>query len=98
MPLSPRVAQLIYVTALTVAAATESRADSTINLAASGSPSAGQPGVTVLSLTGSNFPSGTILPAALKLTLQTAPGANGPAMSASVSAFAPIPGNGGRIT
>jgi hypothetical protein len=69
-----------------------------INLATTTSPIAGQPGVTVLTLTCSGLPSGTILPANLSVSLQLAPGSTGPSLLANVSAFSPLPGSSGRIT
>jgi RHS repeat-associated protein len=60
------------------------------------SPSAGQPGVTVLNVTGSNFPSGTITPNSVSVTL--APATTGPAMTATVSAVTTIAGSTRRIT
>ena len=70
----------------------------TITLAATPSPATAQPGVTVLTLVASSMPAGTITPANLSLTLQVAAGATGPNLTAQVSAYAAIPGAGGRIT
>ena len=69
-----------------------------INLATTTAPSAGQPGITVLTLTCSRLPSGTITPANLSLTLQAAPGSSGPNLTANIMSFSALPASGGRIT
>ncbi len=69
-----------------------------INLAATTSPTAAQPGVTTLTLTCSALPAGTITAANLRVTLQVATGNTGPNLTATVSAFSALPGGAGRIT
>ena len=69
-----------------------------ITLAASTSPVTAQPGVTVVTLTCSGLPSGTITAASLNVTLQPGQGATGPALTTQVSGFAALPVSGGRIT
>jgi hypothetical protein len=59
-------------------------------------PSAGQPGVTVISVTGSNFPSGTISPDLVALTIS--PANSGPPMSATVTAVTLVVGTSRRIS
>jgi hypothetical protein len=48
------------------------QAQSTIALSPATSPAAGQPGITTLTVIGSNLPSGTIAAAAIRVTLQPA--------------------------
>ena len=69
-----------------------------INLAATTSPAAVQPGVTVVTLVVSNLPTGTITASNLTLTIQLASGATGPSLSATGTSFATLPPVGGRIT
>jgi hypothetical protein len=70
----------------------------TINLAATTSPTAAQPGVTVVTLTASGFPTGSITASGVNVTLQAATGSTGPALTANVTGFSSLPGAGGRIT
>ncbi len=77
-------------------------AQSTVTLAPVASPSAAQPGVTTVSLTGSGFPSGTILPQDVLITLAVAgqPGVKSsmaPAVFAA-SAVQPLFGTSERVT
>src|SRR5712691_6093237 len=60
----------------------QAQSGTTITLSSTTSPAAGQPGVTVVNLTGSNFPAGTIPPAQVTMALQVAPGNTGPALTA----------------
>lgn len=69
-----------------------------ISLAASTSPATAQPAVTVVTLTCSGLPSGTITAASLNVTLQPGQGAKGPALTTQVSGFAALPVSGGRIS
>ena len=69
-----------------------------ITLAATTSPAAVQPGVTVVTLVISNPPSGTITPANLRLAIELAAGVSGPSLSATVTAYATLLPAGGRIT
>ena len=67
-----------------------------VTLSPVASPSTAQPGVTVVNVTGSNFPSGTITPA--QVTVNLVPATTGPAMTASVTAVTTIVGSTRRIT
>jgi RHS repeat-associated protein len=68
----------------------------TVTLSAALSPSAAQPGVTMVNVIGSNFPSGTIVPSQVTVSLAPAPGSTGPALTAFISAVAALPGGASR--
>ena len=68
-----------------------------ITLSASATPAAAQPGVTVMSLTGSGFPAGTIAPANVTVTLAPASG-NGSTVAVSATAVTTLFGNSRRVT
>ena len=68
----------------------------TVTLSPTLSPSAGQPGVTLINVTGTNFPSGTIPPAQVTVTLT--PATSGPAETTQVTAVTTIVGTTRRIT
>ena len=70
----------------------------TVNLAATTSPAAGQPGITILTLTGSNFPTGTIGVTNVAVHLSAAVPNAGPALTAQVSAVQSVVGSSRRIT
>jgi len=59
-------------------------------------PSSAEPGVTYVNLTGTNFPSGTIAPTSITVTL--APAVSGPAMTATVKSVTTLVGTSRRIT
>src|SRR4026209_2995323 len=67
-----------------------------VTLAPSTSPAAGQPGVTVMNLIGSGFPSGTILAASTNVRLQ--PAAGGAAVTTPASVVTAVVGSTRRIT
>ena len=71
---------------------------STIVLSAAATPSAAEPNVTAVSVTGSGFPSGTIAPSAVTVHLAPIAPAAGPAMVAVVSAVTTLFGSSRRIT
>ena len=50
------------------------RAQTEVTLSPTASPSTGQPGVTVINVTGSGFPSGTVPPANVTVSLQPSAG------------------------
>ena len=70
----------------------------TVTLAAKTTPTAAQPGVTTVNLTGSNFPSGTISPNQVTVNLQLPPLTTGPELKAVVSAVTTVFGTTRRIT
>src|SRR5581483_11381191 len=59
-----------------------------VMLTPAASPSTGQPGVTVINLTGNGFPAGTISPS--QITVQLTPVSGGAAVSASATAVTSI--------
>jgi 6-phosphogluconolactonase (cycloisomerase 2 family) len=61
-------------------------------------PSAGEPGVTLINVTGSGFPSGSITPALVTVGLQPAVTGSGPLLTATVMAVTTIVGVTRRIT
>jgi hypothetical protein len=91
-PLTPRLLFCLLLPAL------DSWAQSlvAVTLTATASPSAGQPGVTSISLTGSNFPTGTIN--ASSVTVSMAPAAGGAAITATATAVTTIAGRTRRVT
>ena len=68
-----------------------------VTLAGSASPSAAQPAVHLVSVTGSNFPSGTISPSQVLVTIQPAAGP-GASASTTASSVATVIGSTRRIT
>jgi RHS repeat-associated protein len=71
-------------------------AQTAVTLTATTTPSTGQPGVTTVSVTGSGFPTGTILPASTTVSLQ--PTAGGAAVTTSATAITTIVGSTRRVT
>lgn len=71
-------------------------AESTVTLSPSVSPSTGQPAITVLNVTGSGFPSGTIPPANVTVTLQ--PSSGGTPATTLATAVTKIVGTTERVT
>jgi len=69
-----------------------------VTLSASASPSTGQPGTILVNLTGSNFPSGTISPANVTVTLVPAVAGSGPTLSVVASTVTTITGTTRRVT
>lgn len=67
-----------------------------ITLAPATLPTAAAPGVTPVNATGTGFPSGTITPAQVRVSLQ--PEAAGPAMVAAVSSVTTLTGTSRRVT
>src|SRR5207249_6685582 len=72
-------------------------AESTVTLNPSASPSTGQPAVTVISLTGSGFPSGTIPPGNVTVTLEPA-AADRPSGTTTATAVTTLFGTTERVT
>src|SRR5262245_11576727 len=73
-------------------------AQTSVTLSTAVSPSTGQAGVTSVSVTGSNFPSGTIAPADVIVTLEPAAAGTGPTVTMPASNVATIVGTSRRIT
>ncbi len=69
---------------------------STIVLSAATTPSAAEPNVTTVSITGTGFPGGAIVPSGV--TVRLTPAAGGPSMVAVVSAVTTLFGTSRRIT
>ena len=67
-----------------------------VTLSPAASPTSGQPGVTIINLTGSGFPTGTIQPTAVTVSLQ--PSAGGSVVTTSSSAVTTIAGTTRRVT
>jgi len=67
-----------------------------ITLTPTTSPSAGEPGVTAISVIGSNFPAGTITPAGV--TVRLTPAAGGPAVTTAASAVTTVIGTTRRVS
>jgi RHS repeat-associated protein len=61
-------------------------------------PTTGEPGVTLINITGSDFPSGTITPALVRVTLNPAVSGSGPLLNGKVTAVTTIIGETRRIT
>lgn len=68
-----------------------------VTLAATASPTAGQPGVTAINLTGSNFPSGTINAPQVTVTLEPATVGGGPTATTAATSIATIVGTTRRV-
>ena len=77
---------------------TASSAAAVVTLSPSASPSTAQPGTILVNLTGSNFPSGTISPANVTVTLVPAVAGGGPTLLAAASAVTTIVGTTRRAT
>src|SRR5262249_34452686 len=73
-------------------------AEAQVSLSPSASPSSGQPGITTINVTGSNFPSGTINPGQVQVTLQPAGGSPAQASTTSATAVTTIAGTTRRVT
>jgi hypothetical protein len=69
-----------------------------VTLATKTAPTTAQPGVTTVNLTGSNFPSGTISPAQVTVSLQLPPLTTGPALTTVVTSVTTLFGASRRIT
>lgn len=67
-----------------------------VTLTPTTSPTAGQPGITNLSVTGSNFPSGTISASLVTVTLT--PANSGPTLSATVTGITTIVGSTRKVS
>jgi YD repeat-containing protein len=73
------------------------QAQSTVTLSSATSPASGQPGVTTITVLGSNFPSGTIAPASVTVSLQAATANAGPTATTPASAVTTILGSTRRV-
>src|SRR5579864_1644671 len=71
---------------------------SNVTLTSAASPTAGQPGVTVITVLGSGFPAGTIPPANVTVNLQPATSGGGPSGVATATAVTTIVGTTRRVT
>jgi RHS repeat-associated protein len=71
-------------------------AQTAVTLTAATTPATGQPGVTNLSMTGSGFPTGTILPASTTVSLRPASG--GAAVTTAAAAVTTVIGSTRRVT
>src|SRR5712672_1004096 len=74
------------------------RAQSNITLTSTASPAAAQPGVTSVSVTGSSFPSGTIVPADTLVTIQPVSTGAAPTVSTAASSVVTVAGTTRRVT
>src|SRR5262249_51759480 len=81
---------------LSLASSSALQAQSTVTLTATATPSVGQPGVTTINVTGSGFPSGTIQPGSVVVTLTPAGG--GPALTTQATTVPTIVGTTRRVT
>jgi len=90
--------RLFLALALLFSGAEEGRSQSpvAVTLFPSASPSAGAPGVTNLSVTGSNFPTGTI--PAVNITVTLTPTSGGAAVNTKASAVATVVGTTRRVS
>lgn len=66
-----------------------------VTLAPQTSPASGQPGVTTIGITGSSFPAGAILPAAIDVKLE--PSAGGPPVTTKASTITTVAGTTRRV-
>jgi glucodextranase-like protein len=73
-------------------------AQAQVSLGSTTSPTAGQPGVTTISLTGSGFPSGTITASQVQLRLEPATAGAGAIASTTAKTIATIVGSTRRVT
>ncbi|HLY18402.1 MAG TPA: hypothetical protein VKR61_14315, partial [Bryobacteraceae bacterium] len=74
------------------------QAQATVTLESPASPAAAEPGVTTVTLTGTGFPSGVILPAAVTVALRPVRTGNGPSGTAQATAVQPLFGSTARLT
>jgi hypothetical protein len=73
-------------------------AQTQVSLSSVASPSAGQAGVTTITLTGSNFPAGTINATQVQVRLQPARSGGGPPTTVAASGVATVVGSTRRVT
>jgi hypothetical protein len=73
-------------------------APAVVTLTTSATPSTAEPGVTVVGISGTGFPSGTINPADVQVQLQPMAPGIGPAMVAAVSAVTTLYGSTRRVS
>ncbi|MFI5305590.1 MAG: putative Ig domain-containing protein, partial [Nitrospiria bacterium] len=90
--------RILFSTLFLIGAVSPLIAATTVTLQSSSSPSAGQPGVTTLTLTGSNYPSGTIPPANVTITMTPATSGAGPSASIQPTAVTTIVGSSRRMS
>src|SRR5215813_7955699 len=74
------------------------QAEAQVSLSPAASPSSGQPGITAVNVTGSNFPAGTINPGQVQVTLQPAQGSPAQASTTSATVVTTIVGTTRRVT
>src|SRR5678809_494660 len=87
---------LVLVAVLAIISQNGLQAQTPVSLSTAVSPAAGQPGVTSINVTGSGFPTGTILPASTTVSLQAVSG--GPIVTAPATAVTTIAGTSRRVT
>jgi len=95
-----RVTRTLWVLlgALWLSASVVLRAQTLVTLSPAVAPTAGQAGVTSVTITGSNFPAGTIAPSAVTITLQPVVAGSGPSASTSATTVATVIGTTRRVT
>ena len=90
------VARFVIPAVLIAALATPLRAQAVVTLSPAATPAAGQAGVTSITITGSGFPSGTILPSDTNVTIELAAGGATPVV-AKASSVTTIVGSTRRV-
>jgi len=91
-------ARRIAICALWLLAAASVRGQTSVTLSPLAAPGAGQAGVASVVVTGSNFPAGTILPAAVTVMLDPATPGLGPSAATAATAVAVVVGTTRRVT
>lgn len=77
---------------------TTAAAQAQVSFTSAASPSAGQPGVTTITITGANFPAGTISPAQVQVRVQPATTGTGPEATVAASTVTTVVGSTRRVT
>jgi hypothetical protein len=72
--------------------------DAQVTLSGAASPASAEPGTTLVTLTGSNFPAGSILPAQVNIRLEAQAGQVGPIVTTSASGLQSVVGSTRRVT
>jgi len=72
--------------------------NSSVTLSPATSPAAGEPGVTLINVTGTGFPAGSIPPNLVTVNLQPVTAGSGPALTGLVTAVTTVVGSTRRIT
>jgi hypothetical protein len=93
------IAVVIFDIVIAVFSPLPTGAATAVNLSPTASPASGQPGITVINLTGSGFPAGSIQPAAVAVSLKPAAAAiGGTAVTTPASAVITLAGSTRRVT